>query len=147
VRRRRVHLYVALAVAAALGYGIWVGPDWMTDAVVLAVAAIAVTRASSIVGDADSLLRILTFGLAKGYRQRSAGTEVTEHGQRERMLRSRVMHYITLSRIKSTASIARESDSPFERALLGQPGWRMLSGESLEEIARRAPDALVKSAQ
>jgi hypothetical protein len=147
VRRRRVYLYGALAVAAALGYGIWVGPDWMTDAVVLAVAAIAVTRASSIEGDADSLLRILTFGLTKGYRPRGAGTEATEHGQKERMLRSRIVHYVTLSRIKSTASIARESDSPFERALLSEPRWKALSREGLLEIIRKAPDASAKSAQ
>ena len=150
MRARRAYLYTALAVATVVAYGVGVGQYWVADAAVLAVAASAVAFLSFTERGVDQLFDFLAFGpfggrLAKGNRP---GTSLwVSQLRRELMPRSRIAHYVTVSRIQFTASIAKVSDSQFERALLSQPEWRTLSGESLKEITRKAPDASVKSAQ
>jgi hypothetical protein len=140
-----------LAVAMVVAYGFGVGPYWLTDMIVFAVAAIAVASFCFV-----TLAR--KKNIEQAYRALGAPGKqvgrhlpvVTEPELRERMPRSRIAHYVIISRIKSAAFIAwllRESDSPFERALLIEPGWRTLSGESLEEVTRKAPDTPAKSAE
>lgn len=150
-------LYAVFAVAFAVAYGFGAGPYWLTDMVVFAVMAIAVAYFCFVKG-------AKTTGVEQAYQTLGNQTQVgklagrpvkrdavvAELGQREHAPRSRIAHYVTVSRIKSRASTAwlrRESDSPFERALLGESGWQRLSEEGLEEIVRRVPDASANSAQ
>ncbi len=119
MRVSRARLYAALAVAMAVAYGVGVGPYWVADAVVF----------TTVVGV------VAWFSFRRG--PKTTGTEPDE---REQVPRSRITHYVIVSWMKSTAVIAKESNIPFERALLNEPGWRTLSGESLEEISRKAPD-------
>ncbi|MGP8124391.1 MAG: hypothetical protein ACLQEQ_00765 [Nitrososphaerales archaeon] len=146
---RRAYVYAALGVAAAVAYGVGVGPYWEADAFVFAVTASVVAFFSFTERGMDQLLSLMTFLMGRASRLRGAKTAVIEGDRRERMPvpRSRIAHYVTVSRIKSTTSIARESDSPFERALLIQPGWRRLSASGLEEVTKMVPDASAKSAQ
>jgi len=144
-----------LAVAAVVAYGVVVGSYWVADAVVLAVAAGAVVFFSVSSARADQLLDFLTGVLGFQGSPMRVSLETNRPGtslwvsqlRRELMPRSRIAHYVTVSRIRFTAPIAMISESQFERALLSQPGWRKLSAESLEEITRRASDASVNSAQ
>ncbi|MGD0319160.1 MAG: hypothetical protein ABSB56_05655 [Nitrososphaerales archaeon] len=134
----RVYVYAALAVAVAVTYGVWVGPYWVTDEQVFLVVACVVAFICFTRGPKTEV-SLHKWGMRVG-----TGSEL-EH--REPAPRSRIAHYAFFSRTKSTASIAwlrRESDSPFERALFSEPGWRTLSGESLEEISKKVTDAAVK---
>lgn len=150
-------LYSVLAVVAAVAYGVEVGSYWLTDMVVFAAVAAAVAyfcfarRAKTMkVEQAYQTLGSQTQVGKLAGRPVKRDVIVTEFDRREHVPRSRIAHYVAISRIKSTASAAwlrRESDSPFERALLGESGWRRLSGESLEEVVRKTPDALAESAQ
>ena len=146
----RARLYAVLVIAMAVAYGVGVGPYWLADAVVFAIVAGAVASFCFGERNVESLFAFLGFGLSRTYRQQGAKRTVIEPDQREHVPRSRIAHYVIVSRIRSTtltAWLRRGSDSPFERALFSEPGWRRLSGESLEEITRKAPDAPVKSAQ
>ena len=147
MRVRRTYLYAALAVVAAVAYGVGDGAYWVTDAVVLAVVAVAVAILCFAERNVDRLFDVLNFGLARANTLRGAKTAVAEPTQRERMPRSRIAHYVAVSRLKSTAAIAKQSDTPFERALLSQPEWRTLSGGNLEEITKRGTDTSAKSAR
>jgi hypothetical protein len=154
VRVGRTFLYATLAVAVAVAYGVGVGPYWLTDMVVLSVVASVVAYFCFARGAKAK-------SIEHGYRaQGGVGKPVDRHvriddtvaepDKREHVFRSRIAHYVIVSRIKSTASAAwlrRESDSPFERALLSESGWWKLSEESLEEITKKAFDASAKSAQ
>lgn len=154
MRVGRVHVYAVLAVAVALAYGVGVGPYWLADMVVLAVVAVAVacfclSRGAKTTDVERSYRALPGVGKLVDRPVQSDGILLTPE-QREHVPRSRIAHYVTVSRIKSTASTAwlrRESDSPFERVLLGEPGWRTLSGEGLEEITKKAPYASAKSPQ
>jgi hypothetical protein len=162
VRVGRAHLYAVLAIAAVVAYAVGVGSYWLADMVVFAAVASAVAwfcfARGVKKGDIDQVFQILGPGAPRlGYRSglevnRSVERDgaVTEPDQRESVPRSRIAHYVIVSRIKSatfTAWLRRESDSPFERALLCEPGWRTLSGEGLEEVIRKAPDASANRAQ
>lgn len=157
----RTHIYTVLAVAVAVAYGVGVGEYWVTDMMVFAVVASAVAWFCFARGaktkDIEAGYRALGVSGKQIYRPAEphsayghAWGVVTEPDQREQVSRSRIAHYVVVSRIKSTtltAWLRRESDSPFERALFSEPEWRTLSGESLEEISRKALDAPAKSAQ
>jgi hypothetical protein len=143
----RARLLAALTVGVAVLYGVEVGSYWLTDAVVFAVVAVAVAFLCFAERGVDSLLDVLGFGLARASRGRVAKTRGTEGDQTEHLPRSRIAHYVIVSRIKSTSDIAKRSDTPFERALLSEPGWRTLSGRSLDEIAKKIPKPSAKSAQ
>lgn len=155
MRLRRAYLYAALAVVAVVAYVVWIGAYWLADAVVLAAAAGAVVFFPRTERGVDQLLDFLTGVLGFRGSPMRVPPEANRRGtspwvsqlRRELMPRSRIAHYVTVSRIRYTDSLARVSESQFERALLSQPGWRKLSGESLEEIARKASDASVKTAQ
>jgi hypothetical protein len=147
LKARRNYLYAVLAVAAAVVYGVAEGAYWVTDVVVLAVVAVAVGILCLAKRRVDPVVEILTFGVSAHYGARGAKTAAAELNQRERIPRSRIAHYVALSRIKSTAAIAKQFDTPFERALLSQPEWRTLSGGGLEEITRKATDASAESTQ
>ena len=152
MRVGRAFLYTVLAVAAAVAYGVGVGPYWVIDLAVFAVVAGAVgffsfaRRAKT-----ESMYWMLRMGTKLGRQY----AEEADHRARtldqiEHVTRSRIAHYITVSRTKSTrltAWLRRESDSPFERTLFSEPKWRTLSGEKLEEVSRKALDAPAKSAR
>ena len=148
MRARRSITYAALTIAVAVAYGVWIGANWLVDAVVFTFAASAVAYLSLTERDVNQLLNILRFGLGVGRvrtSRPSASLGLPQY-QRELLPRSRIAHYVTVSQIRSTASIARESDSPFERELLSQPGWRELSAADLEEVVMMAPEASAKGA-
>ena len=150
MRVRRAYLYAALATALAVAYGVWVGPYWEVDALVFAATASAVAFFSFTERGMEQLLSVLTFLMGGASRRRRVNAAVIkpERSERMPMPRSRIAHYVTVSKIKSTVSIARRSDSPFERVLLSRQEWRMLSGGSLEEIAKGVvPDASAKEAE
>lgn len=149
---RRI-LYAALTVAAAVAYGIGVGPYWLTDLVAFALVACAVgffchARGRRTTGVETAYETLRTQSQVGKLAGRPVKRDLApESDQRERVPRSRIAHYVIVSRIKSAASTAwlrRESDSPFERALLSESEWRKLSGESLEEVVRKVPDVLAK---
>lgn len=154
MRFSRTFLYATLAVTAAVAYGVGVGSYWLADMVVFTVVASTVAylcfargaKAKSI----EHGYRALG-GVGKlADRPLKVDDADTEPGRREHVSRSRIAHYVIVSRIKSTALAAwlrRESDSPFERALLNESGWRKLSGENLEETIRKAFDASASSTQ
>lgn len=146
----RARLYALLAIAVAVTYGVGVGRYWLTDAAVLVVLGGAVASFCLAGINMESLYAFLGFGLSRMYRRQGATRRVVEPDKREHIPRSRIEHYVSVSRIRSatlTAWLRRESDSPFERALFSEPGWQRLSGESLEEITRKAPAAPAKSTQ
>lgn len=151
MRFGRPHLYATLAVAAAVAYGIGVGPYWLTDMVVFAVVAgVVAFLCFAMRAKTESIYTMLRMGTTVG-RQYAREPDQREHvhDPLERVPRSRIAHYVTVSRTKSkglTAWLGRESESPFERALLSNPRWRTLSGESLEEISKEIPDVSTKSA-
>ena len=147
MRASRSYLYAAIAVALAVAYGVWVGSYWVTDADVFALLAGVVAYFSLAEQGMRQLAAVSEFFFARTYRQQGTNAAVTEPHERERLPRSRIAHYVNISRIRSTIFAARDSDSPFERALLSEPDWRTLSGESLEEISRKVPDASAKNAQ
>jgi len=156
VKAGRAYLYAALAVAVAATYGIGVGPYWVTDMLVFAVAAGVVAwlcfsrEAKEKDIEAGFRLKGGSTGGGKIYRSAELRSVVSEPDQIERVPRSRIAHYVIISRSRSTKLadwLRRESDSPFERALLSEPGWRTLSGEGLGEITRKALDTQVKSTQ
>ena len=118
----RFAFYLVLAFTLVLAYSLWVGPLWAVDAVVFTVLALAIGYFSF---------------------KDKADTTMVDVGLQERLgsaPRSRIAHYARLARIKSTDYAAQESHSSFERALLGQSEWKVLSEERLTEIAHRPPD-------
>jgi len=153
VRVDRSRLYAVLAVTMAVAYGLGVGSYWGADVVVFTLMASLAAWFCFKVGKKE--------GIEQGDRTPGAGGKqvgrpvegtgvVSEPDQSEHMPRSRIVHYVAVSRTKSkalTAWLCRESDIPFERALLSEPRWQTLSGESLEEITRKIPDASTKSSQ
>ena len=142
----RTYLYAALAVVAAAAYGVWDGAYWVTDALVLAVVAVAVVILCFAERNVEHLLDMLSFRHEYTFVLQGAKTAVTQRDQRERMPRSRITHYVMVSRVKSTAVIANQSDTPFERALLSRPEWRTLSTGSLNEITMKTTDTSAKEA-
>lgn len=158
----RALLYGALAVTAVVAYAAGMGPYWLADMVVLALVAIAVAwfcfSGGAKTKRPNQAYRTLGIGgagtsgnlIGTGGRRTDKGVPVVvDPGQRERAPRSRVAHYAIVSRARSktlTAWLRKESDSPFERVLFDEPGWRRLSGDRLEEITRRARDAPAKGA-
>ena len=125
-------LYVLFAIGGAVYYGLVVGPYWVDDAIVFAALA--------------SLVIWSFFSLKVNFRSKVQIT-VTEPRQREYIPRSRIAHYVSVSRIHFLGYLARESESPFERALLSEPEWQKLSGERLQEVSRKVIDASGNSAQ
>ena len=144
----RARLYAVLAIALAVAYGVVVGPYWLADAVAFVVVGGLVASFCFAERSVESLYAFLGFGLSRTYRLHGPKRKVIVPDQREHIPRSRIAHYVTVSRIRSatlTAWLRRESDSPFERVLFSEPGWQRLSGESLEEITRKAPAAPAKT--
>ncbi len=101
-----------LAVAVVLTYSLGVGWYWTGDAIVLAILTALVTW------------RIIP-------KMASPTTGPLQVRRFEQYPRSKISHYVSVSRIKSTASIAKRSDNPFERTLLSDPRWRGLSDDDL----------------
>ena len=138
----RAYIYAAFAAAAAVVYGVELGGYWEIDAFVFSAVAVTVAFLSLTERGTEQVLSILTFFMGRGRRRGAkTGSAVRDQQERVPMPRSRIAHYVTVSRIKSTTSIAGLSDSPFERELLSRPGWRELSGESLEEVKRSVHEA------
>ena len=52
------------------------------------------------------------------------------------VLRSRILHYARISKVKDGKRLQRTADNPFEASLLGQPGWSQLSSKELKELER-----------
>jgi hypothetical protein len=154
VRFSKIYLYAVLAVAGAVAYGVGEGQYWVTDLEVFAVVVGAVAYLCFARGgrtkDTEPYYRALGVGAKDVYRPAELRSVVTEPDQREHLPRSRMAHYVIVSRTKSrtlTDWLRLESDSSFERTLFGEPGWRTLSGEDLEEIARKASNASTEGAQ
>ena len=139
MRIGRNFLYAVLAVAGSLTYALLLGSYWLTDALVFALVAALVASLCFAEKSADSLFDLLGFSLARTSRYRGTKTAHAELDQRERIPRSRIAHYVMVSRIKSTAALASISDSPFERAVLCNPAWQTLPAERLDEVARKLP--------
>jgi len=131
----------ALAFAAVVAYSIWFGAYWLTDVAVLSIVAFVVAFMSLAEGGTDRLLDILGFSLGRARRRRGTKTTSIQHDQKEQIPRSRITHYVVVSRIKSTLEIAKRSDNPFERVLFSRPEWRTLNESKLREIARNATSA------
>jgi hypothetical protein len=118
MRFRVSYLYCMLAIAFAVAVGVRIGPYWIDDALTLAAVACAITA----------------FYLTKSEETRSANPETGN-----RMPRSRILHFVLLSRIRTSASMVRESSDPFRHALLNEKDWQTLSTEELKRLGRR-PD-------
>lgn len=106
----KVQALATLGVAVVLIYSLGVGWYWTGDAIVLALLAGVV---------------------AWRITPRMAGPGPVLIGRREEYPRSKISHFVSVSRIKSTESIAKRSDDPFERAVLSDPGWRGFSDDDL----------------
>jgi hypothetical protein len=164
VRFSRAYLYAVLAVAAAVAYGVGEGQYWVTDLeVFVGVVSVVTYLCFARRAKTESMHKVLRIVYQprgpQGSREptKSGNQEAMEPDPRERLPeetehipRSRMAHYAIVSRTKSrtlTDWLHLESDSPFERVLFGEPGWRKLSGDDLEEISRKASTASAKNAQ
>ena len=141
----RACVYAALAFAAATAYSVWFGAYWLADIAVLSTVALVVAFMSLSEGGTDRLLDILGFGLGRARRRRGAKMTAVQQYKKEHIPRSRIAHYVFISRIKSTLEISRRSDNPFERSLFSKPEWRTLTESRLREIARNATSASTDS--
>jgi len=116
MRSRMGYASLVLSTALALVFAVSVGSYWVDDAIVFALVSCA-------------LFAILSRG------PRTEGP--LEYGFRPEMTlpRSRIVHYVLVSHIRSDASTTTVSANPFERALLKVQGWRTLSAEELKIIS------------
>jgi len=123
-------LYAAISVATALIYGLEVGPYWVTDAIFFAMLALAVAY--------FSFKRKVEWPM---------NNEAQSFEKREYRPRSRIAHYVSISRAKFGSYAPHESLTGFERSLLSEPGWQKVSGERLEEISIQSPTKPKRSQQ
>lgn len=120
------------------------GKLWLADMVVLGMIACAVfylgTLGSLTEDDMTTVSKMVVFLTGYG-KSRLASAERNRarpgDGRGSSVRRSRIVHYVAVARMKSTDFLARESESPFERALLVTPGWKNLSADGLREVVGR----------
>jgi len=148
VRFPRSYTFGALAVVGALAYAVEIGPFWLTDAFALALAACAVGYFAALgppaIGDLETATTMLYYmiGQSQGnrnYMMLRHKDAAPERDQAPGLRRSRIAHYVIVSKSMSTAYFARQSDSPFERALLSHQGWRTITDDGLEAVIWEAP--------
>jgi hypothetical protein len=108
---------LVLSTALALVFAVSVGSYWVDDAIVFALVSCV-------------LFAILSRG------PRTEGPFEYGFGPKMTLPRSRIVHYVHVSHIRSDASTTIVSANPFERALLKVQGWRTLSAEELKIISR-----------
>ena len=143
MRSRADLVYLALATATAVAFGVVVGSYWAADAVVLAVVSFVVI---SVCSGSATLLGVLTFLFQRTPTRRppSVGAPAADPGQRAYVPRSRIAHYVVVSRIKSAVSAIQVSDNFFERELVSKPSWRTMSSEELRRMFGRRRESPVE---
>lgn len=130
----RTYVYALIVTVLAVTYGVLLGPLWVTDAFVLGFLAVGVMWFSLSRKDRGNPRQ---WELKKW--PASATVMDPEPEEKKQVPRSRIAHYVFVSGIKSTASVAK-SYGAFERTLLSDPKWQKLSGESLNGIIGKARD-------
>ena len=116
----RTQTYAALVAAVVIAYSLVAGWYWTGDAIALAVLAglVAWRTIPKMIGPGPERVKPW-----------------------ENYPRSKIAHYVYVSRIRSTEAIAKRSENPFERALLNDPGWRGLSADDLRRKVLEATGA------
>lgn len=109
-----------MAAALAVAFAVAVGRYWVDDAMVLAAVEVLVV--------VEGIKRV-------------SPTPAAEPPRGSAYPRSRIAHYVLLSRIKFDPVKAMRSPSPFERALLGEEGWQGLKADQLKTMATEAAHA------
>ncbi len=145
---RRKYTLAGLVATAAAAYAYFLGTYWVTDLALLAALGgvvmyfgwLGALSEDDVATAARMVVYLTGFGVSRVMMiatRRSKGGE--ERGRATRVRRSRIAHYVAVSRMKSTSFLSRESESPFERALLRTPGWKKLTAEGLAEVGRSVP--------
>jgi len=138
---KTTYLYSVLAVAFAVAFGLSIGPYWVDDALALAVMALVVVLVSL---RADRI--IVTPAPLPTPKMRStqippkATNQTPASGQRygEYVPRSKIAHFVLLSRIRFKSTMVFASYNAFERTLLSRPGWQGLSVDELRRLAQQS---------
>lgn len=133
--RRTAYFYAAIAIAFAVAFGLSVGPYWVDDAITL---AIMVFLAIMVCLSSGQAMKILTSWWVPAPRIIRSGpvsrAPILETGYRH-VPRSKIAHFVTLSRIEFKSATALDSYNTFERALLGKKGWQEIPADELKALA------------
>jgi hypothetical protein len=138
---RTAYLYSALAVAFAVAFGLGIGPYWVDDAVALAMMAFVVVLVCLRVGQHIVTPTSLPAPMSTSSQMPFKATNqasASEQGHREYVPRSKIAHFVLLSRIRFKSSTALDSYNAYERKLLSRPDWQGLSVDELRELAQQS---------
>ena len=141
MRLRVAYLYSAFAVAFAVTFGVAIGPYWVDDAVGLAAIAFVALMVALSAGQG---MKTLTSWWAPASRESQLSPTnqptTTTAGGRRYVPRSKIAHFVLLSRIRFRTPVSWDSYNAFERALLSRGGWQNLTAEELKVLVegRRA---------
>jgi len=134
MRLRAAHLYSALAVAFALAFGIEVGAYWVDDA--LGLAAFAFITIMICVSTGKGMQSLTSWWAPKTKEnQNESADRLQEADYRRYIPRSKIAHFVLLSRIRFRSMPAWDTYNQFERRLLKREGWQSLSPDDLKALA------------
>jgi hypothetical protein len=109
----RYHLYWILVLALAAVSAFYASPYGVLQIALLTVVA-------SIIG-----IRGITSVEGEWHPQ-----------QNPPILRSRILHYVGISKVKVGSSLQQTAGNPFEASLLGHPKWSQFTTEELRNLSR-----------
>jgi len=92
-----------------------------------------------------ALLTFLALALSVDSVRRAQGEVLPQN--EEPILRSRVTHFVKVSKIKDSGRLIRNATNPFEHALLGTQRWPGLSEADLKKLDVGAPEARATALQ
>lgn len=132
---RMGYLYAALAVVFAVAFGLGVGAFWVDDAIALAMMIFVVIMICLSAGPGMKRLTSWWAPTPKegqpGQASRAASPEAD---YRKYIPRSKIAHFVLLSRIRFTSATTWDSYNTFERKLLSRKGWQGLSADELKAL-------------
>jgi hypothetical protein len=140
MRPRTEYLYAALAIAVVVAYGLRVGPYWVDDALALAFLALLAIAVYLTRGKGAGAFTPWWGPASKQRLLKPTGrTPTADPDQTKYIPRSKIAHFVLLSRINPKSPTAWDSYNAFERKLLGQKGWQKLSADELKAIVETQP--------
>ena len=136
MRPRIGYLYSALAVIFAVAFGLGVGDYWVDDSIALAIMILAVIVLCLSTGKEMKSLTTWWAPTPKEDKLAKASQAVpTEVDFRKYVPRSRIAHFVLLSRIRFNPAMTWGAYNDFERRLLSRKGWQGLSADELAALA------------
>ncbi|HME18276.1 MAG TPA: hypothetical protein VKF15_00880 [Nitrososphaerales archaeon] len=131
---RTDYVYAALAIAFAVAFGLGVGPYWVDDAVALAFMALLVIIVYLSQGEGTNAFAAWWAPASKESQLRPTGRIPAPNLDYKYIPRSRIAHFVLLSRISPKSPTGWDSYNTFEQNLLNRQGWQKLSADELRAI-------------